>query len=74
MGTLYEIFAVLALKRKAEIIDSKPFILLDGYFNKLEHVLDNMVTEGFIGTNLKKYYSLAATPGEAVSLLKKANL
>lgn len=70
VGTLYEIFAVLALKRKAEIDAKIPFILIGQYFQNLQVVLESMIAEGFMNGNLHNFYKLADTPQIAVSLLK----
>jgi len=71
VGTLYEISAILALKRKEEIESRKPFFLIDSYFQKFEPFLENMITEGFINESLRNYYKLVNTPEVAIDLLKK---
>lgn len=70
VGTLYEIFAILALKRKGEILDNKPLILVDSYFELLIPFLKKMIQEGFIDTSLNNHYKFVSTPEEAIALIK----
>lgn len=69
VGTLYEIFAVLALKRKGEYDKKKPLILLDGYFVEFERFMGNMFKEGFAEKEINSFYSCVQTPDEAIKLL-----
>lgn len=71
VGTLYEIFEILALKRKMEILDNKPLILVGPYYDDLEVFLQKMITEGFITDSLNKYCLRTKTPQEALEILKK---
>lgn len=70
VGTLYEIAAILALKRKGEIDIKKPFILIGQYFQNLQVFLESIIKEGFMSGNLHDFYKLADTPQIAVLLLK----
>lgn len=71
IGTLYEIAAVLALKRKKEINKDLPLILLSDYFQKFQNLLGFMREEGFINNDLLNYYQIALNSQKAVDLLKK---
>lgn len=70
IGTFYEIFAVLALKRKDMLSKEKPFIILDKYFVELNISLEKMISEGFIGREIYKLFMMIKTPEEAVKVLK----
>ncbi len=70
VGTLYEIFAVLALKRKGELDKNKPLILVDGYFDEFDTLMNKMYKEGFAEGKIKGFYTRVASPEEAVKLLK----
>ena len=49
IGTLYEITAILALKKKGEIKSETPFILIDGYYKDFQQLIEKMVENGFDG-------------------------
>src|SRR3989338_9090882 len=69
IGTLYEITAVLAMKRKMEISRQAPLVLLSDYFKDFEPLIEKMIDEGFIGQEIKTFYKYAASASEAVRLL-----
>lgn len=69
IGTLYEIVAVLAQKRKKDIPAAKPFIIVDGYYRQFQEFLQKMIEEGFIPANINSYYEIAPTAGIAVEKL-----
>ncbi|MBI2617267.1 LOG family protein [Candidatus Gottesmanbacteria bacterium] len=69
IGTLYEITEILALKRKYEIEETKPLIILDGYYEEFYHLLEKMEREGFTPLYLNKMYTRVQTPEEAVEKL-----
>lgn len=71
IGTIYEITAVLALKRKGELDTRKPFIIIDPVYAGLHIFLKKLEKEGLIPPKLFSYYSLSDTPGKAISALKK---
>lgn len=70
VGTLYEIFAVLALKRKGELDKNKPMILVDGYYEGFEPLMDTMFKEGFAEKDVRSFYERVSWPEEAVKRLK----
>lgn len=70
VGTLYEIFAILALKRKGEILNNRPMILVDSYFDLLIPFLNKMMKEGFIDNSLNNHYKFVSTAEEAIAIIK----
>lgn len=70
IGTIYEIAAVLALKRKGEIPEEKPLILIDEYFAPYKKMMENMVEEGFLNHDFREYFQYVKTPEEAITILK----
>ena len=70
IGTLYEIVAVLALKRKGEIPEGKPLILVDDYFIPYKKLMEKMQEEGFLNHNFGQYFQYVKTPEEAINILK----
>lgn len=66
IGTLYEVIAVLALKRLNEIPKDKPLILVDKYFKRLETLFKEMIGEGFVEESLSNLYTLVETPSDAI--------
>jgi hypothetical protein len=71
IGTLYEVLAVLSLKRKLDIPVDSPLILIDEYFNGFRKFLDFMLEEGFVSSNVEKLFLMVKTPEEAVKELKR---
>lgn len=71
IGTLYEIAAVLALKRKKEIPQDKPFIIIDGYYQEFKILLEKMRKEGFVEEDVDSLYTMMGTPEEAIGKLKR---
>jgi len=71
IGTLYEIMAVLALKRLDEIPRHKPMILISNYFQDLENLFCKIIDEGFVETGLHDLYTLVESPAEAIHVLKE---
>lgn len=70
IGTMYEIFELLALKRKNEIPRTAPFILLDDYFQYFNNLMNYMKMEGFIRSEDFNLYKLIKTPRQACQYLK----
>lgn len=70
VGTFYEIFAVLALKRKHELDNNKPMILVDEYYNWFGLLMEKMFKEGFAEEKIKRFYSTVNSPEKAIVLLK----
>lgn len=71
IGTLYEITAVLALKKKSEIPEKTPCILIDGYYREFQQLIDKIVYNGFASEKLNSLFQMASSPDHAVRLLKK---
>lgn len=74
IGTLYEIFAVLALKRKFELERKIPLIIIDDYFHELKILFDKIIELGFANTDIKSLYKIVKTPQQGVDKLKKVLL
>ncbi|MBI2611560.1 TIGR00730 family Rossman fold protein [Candidatus Gottesmanbacteria bacterium] len=70
IGTIYEIVAVLALKRKGEVPEGKPLILIDDYFIPFGQVMEKMRAEGFLNHNFGQYFQYVKNPEEAIKVLK----
>lgn len=73
IGTLYEISAVLALKRKGECDLSKPMLLLGSYYEAQEKMFSSMLQEGFVDATFPSIYSLVNTPDDAMHVLGAAH-
>lgn len=71
IGTLYEVLAVLALKRKLDIPVDKPMILIDEYFNGFRGFLNFMIKEGFVTSNVERLFLMVKTPEDAINELKR---
>jgi uncharacterized protein (TIGR00730 family) len=71
IGTFYEIFEVITLKRKNDIPETKPLILISQYFQECVAILHKMEEEGFLGVDANTLYQIVDTPLEAVSILKR---
>ncbi len=71
VGTLYEMFAVLALKRKGELSERKPLIIIDGYYKEFEILMNKMYAEGFAEKKINSFYKMVDSPEEAVEKLKR---
>lgn len=69
VGTLYEIFAVLAMKRKGDLDKNIPLILVDGYYDGFESLMQIMYKEGFAEEKVKEFYKIVDTPKEAIEML-----
>lgn len=70
VGTFYEIFAVLALKRKGELDRRSPMILVDEYFDVFETLMNTMYKEGFAENKIKSFYERVETAKEVIKILK----
>lgn len=70
VGTFYEIFAVLALKRKGELDKNKPLIFVGGYYDEFDLLMNKIYKEGFAQEKVKSFYERAVTPEEAIKILK----
>ncbi|MBI3379696.1 TIGR00730 family Rossman fold protein [Candidatus Gottesmanbacteria bacterium] len=66
VGTFYEIFAVLALKRDGELSKNTPMILIDEYFAEFKNLMNKLYREGFAEKEIKQFYSCVRTPEEAI--------
>lgn len=71
VGTLYEVMAVLALKRVGELPLDKPLILVGDYYTDMRELADKMIGEGFVNPEFHQLFTLVDTPAEAVALLRK---
>ncbi len=71
VGTFYEIFNILALKRLKEIPAEKPLILVCDYYKGLQKMLRAMADEGFVEEKVFSLFSLVETPEEALASLTK---
>lgn len=72
IGTLNEIIAVLALKRKGELEKMKPLILIGEVYENLPLFLKYFINDGLVIKDIDSYYILAKTPEEALEKIKKA--
>ncbi len=70
VGTFYEVFAVLALKRKGEYDKNKPLILVGDYFSEFEKLMGKMFKEGFAQKDLKSFYTKVSFCEEAIKNLR----
>lgn len=71
IGTFYEVFAVIALKRKHEIEEEKPMILVDGFYKKFEQMMGEIYQQGFAQNSVKELYTLVKTPIDAINIISK---
>lgn len=69
VGTLYEIFNILALKRIEEMPLGKQLILIGDYYDQLDPMIEMMIGEGFVGEAVRSYFHRVKTPKEAINLL-----
>lgn len=69
IGTLYEFIEVLALKKVGDIPAAKPLILLNDYYDNLNKLFQEVVTEGFAQESLYDLYFLAKSPTDATSYI-----
>lgn len=74
IGTLYEIFQVLALKRKGDMSMSIPLALLNGQYDDVHRLLEKIAEEGFIAQELQQLYHVVQTPEDAVTMMKETLL
>ncbi|HEY4123978.1 MAG TPA: TIGR00730 family Rossman fold protein [Rhizomicrobium sp.] len=74
LGTMDELFEVLATAQLG--VHKKPIILLDiaNYFTPVLALMNHIVTEGFALAAIDKLYRIAATPEDAMRFLKEALL
>ena len=70
IGTIHEIFDVLALKRAHEIPKDKFLILVGSYFKPISVLLHEVIREGFIDRSFLECLTFVANPKEAVRILK----
>ena len=71
IGTHYEVFAVVSLKRKLDIPFAKPMILVDGFFEPFEQLMEHIYKNGFAAMDVKKLYTMVKNPAEAIGILSK---
>jgi cytokinin riboside 5'-monophosphate phosphoribohydrolase len=71
IGTLYEIAEVLTLKRKNEVSQTKPVILIGPYYQEFHQLLQNMETDGFLKVEANTLFQIVDTPKEAISILRR---
>ncbi len=70
IGTFNEIFEVLALKRKMDIPATTPLILISSFFKDFQLLMRKIRSEGFTDKSVDSLFDIAATPEEAVMMLK----
>lgn len=70
IGTMYEIFELLALKRKNEIPRHTPLILIDDYFHYFNNFMKYMEIEGFIRSEDISLYRFIDTYQQVCRYLK----
>jgi uncharacterized protein (TIGR00730 family) len=72
LGTLDEIFEVLSTAQLK--VHAKPIVLLniDGHFDPLLAVLDQIVRDGFAHGDISKLYRVTTTPEETVAFIETA--
>lgn len=71
IGTLYEIFAVLSLKRKGEMDRKIPLVLVDSIYKNLDKLLAVLQREGLMDREVRSYFSLVNSAEEAVKRMKE---
>ncbi len=71
IGTMYEIFNILALKRLKEIPAEKPLILIGTYYKILDEMLRTVANEGFVEEKVFSLYTIVETPEKAIEILRK---
>lgn len=69
-GSLDEFFETLTWRQLG--LHDKPIVVLNtnGYWDPLIAVLDHVVAQGFAKESLKSFFQIAATPQEALELLR----
>ncbi|MEN8893376.1 TIGR00730 family Rossman fold protein [Planktotalea arctica] len=69
-GSLDEFFEVLTWAQLG--LHAKPLVLINtnGYWTPLLTLLDHIIAEGFAKANIKDFFKIAATPQDALPLLK----
>jgi uncharacterized protein (TIGR00730 family) len=69
-GSLDEFFEVLTWAQLD--LHSKPIALINinGYWDPLLTLLDHIIAQGFAKESVKSFFKIAATPEEAIALLK----
>jgi len=72
IGTIFEVAAVLSLKRKGEIPKNSPLIIVDSYFNIFINWMQKMKEEGFVNGEFLNLYTKAENPRETIDKLKKS--
>lgn len=70
IGTFFEIFEVLGLKRKKEIPVQSPLVVLGKYFETFDGMIGRAIEAGFMAESEKYLYTLVYTPEEALHRLK----
>lgn len=71
IGTIYELFTAIELKRSHEF--NKPIILYNSnqYFTKLLDFLSTMYEEGFADCNIKSCYHISDSVSDTIKYLNK---
>ena len=69
LGTMYEVFEVLTLIRKKEIVLQSPLILIGSYFQILHQLIDYVISEGFADSGIDSLYRFVDTPEEAMAII-----
>ena len=69
LGTAYEIFNILCLKRLDVLPAATPLVLVGEYYRPLETLLQHMIEEGFVHPSLKNSCVLVGTAEEATAVL-----
>lgn len=70
IGTFYEVFAVLALKRKQELDKNIPLLLVGGYYDRFENLMKQMYEEEFAESKIKSFYTKVETIEETLKEIK----
>jgi uncharacterized protein (TIGR00730 family) len=70
IGTLDELYEVLALRVTKRVLGPVILFNVDGYYDKLMEVMQDMEHKGFIFRDLKTLVSLQSDAGEVVKQLK----
>ncbi|MDD5068523.1 MAG: LOG family protein [Candidatus Pacebacteria bacterium] len=71
VGTFFEIYNILGLKRLGEIPKDMPLILISDYFSMIQETLEKMMEEGFLEKSASSLYTIVNTPEEAMEILKE---
>ncbi|OGG21221.1 Rossman fold protein, TIGR00730 family [Candidatus Gottesmanbacteria bacterium RIFCSPHIGHO2_02_FULL_40_13] len=71
IGTFYEIFEVLSLKRKGEIKMSTPLIIIGSYFNEFLKLISLMEKEGLVHKSIRNLFDYCTDLKEMEKILQE---